>query len=135
MAALDRACFGSDSFPRRLIQRYLTSHETISIVAEAQAELKGFILLHWAPHTAEVATLDVHPAWRRRGIGTALLNRAEAEANAMGILKLALHVETTNQGAIGLYQRLGFVITAGSPGYYAGRRDAWVMVKPIHGPA
>lgn len=41
-------------------------------------------------HRAEIAKLLVHPGWRRRGIGRALLAEAEAAARAAGKLLLVL---------------------------------------------
>lgn len=51
-------------------------------------------------------------------------------------LRLAvLHVQLTNAGAIQLYQRAGFIITALKRGHYRGikygGKDAYEMAKPL----
>ncbi len=76
-----------------------------------------------------VSNVAVVPQFRRRGIATALLQKAEQEANDQGFTKLVLEVETDNSGAIRAYERFGFstVLTTlfkrrerilGCPGYY-----------------
>jgi GNAT superfamily N-acetyltransferase len=48
--------------------------------------------------------LYVVPAWRGRGIGSALVARAEAQARSMGVVRLYLYTAR----ARGLYEQLGW---------------------------
>ena len=50
----------------------------------------------------------VDPAYRRQGIGKALIKHAEAWAKDRGYTQMGLQVFTTNQSAINLYQQLGY---------------------------
>lgn len=61
-------------------------------------------------------------AGRKRGIATALLARALAEAQAAGFATASLTVDADSPtGALGLYQRVGFTV-----------RDTWVaQFKPL----
>ena len=101
--------------------------------------MAGFVILHVGADSggggrvAEIATLDVHPDHRRRGLGTSLMSQVEALAVAESVRILSLHVATTNSGAISLYRRLGFNPVARARAYYPGGRDAWVMLKPALG--
>lgn len=52
--------------------------------------------------------LAVLPDQRSRGIGSALLTAAEAEARRRGCCKLTLEVREDNPPAQGLYRKLGF---------------------------
>lgn len=52
--------------------------------------------------------LSVTGRCRNRGIGTALIQRAEQYANELGISAIRLHVEKANEAATRLYERLGF---------------------------
>jgi ribosomal protein S18 acetylase RimI-like enzyme len=48
------------------------------------------------------------PAYRRQGIGRALMEHADSWAKAQGYTQIGLQVFTTNQPAIELYQQLGY---------------------------
>jgi [ribosomal protein S18]-alanine N-acetyltransferase len=60
----------------------------------------------------------VHPQWRRRGLGRALLTHVLAEAAAIGAPKATLEVRASNTPAIALYEAGGFVRAAVRPAYY-----------------
>jgi mycothiol synthase len=62
--------------------------------------------------------LGVRPAWRRHGIGQALLSHAFAELERRGIKGVALNVDTGNKsGAPALYERVGMHSTQASHTY------------------
>lgn len=52
--------------------------------------------------------MGVHPAYRRRGVGAAILRLAESAAAAAGVWNLHLHVRAFNRAAIALYEQAGF---------------------------
>lgn len=58
-------------------------------------------------HVADLG-LMVAAAYRRRGIGTRLLEEAVGWARMSGVLKLELHVFPWNEPAIALYEAFGF---------------------------
>jgi ribosomal protein S18 acetylase RimI-like enzyme len=53
----------------------------------------------------------VHEQFRRRGYARAGMLVLEEKAKALGIEKMALHVFGSNQGALALYQEIGYEIT------------------------
>ena len=65
---------------------------------------------------ADIAKLLVHSRARRRGLGAALMQAAEAEARRMGRTLLTLDTET-GSGAERLYLRLGWTLFGQVPGY------------------
>lgn len=81
-----------------------------------------------------VGELDVDPRYRNRGIGGALLDRAEAQAHAGGYRQMSL-VTTTINPARRLYERHGFrvVETRTDPDYerYTGIEGRVRMVKEL----
>lgn len=56
----------------------------------------------------QIFMLYVEPAHRRRGIATALIEQAQQWGKERGDRSLALQVFTHNQGAMKLYENLGF---------------------------
>jgi ribosomal-protein-alanine N-acetyltransferase len=95
----------------------------------------GLILLLIQPPDGEVLTLAVMPGRRRRGIATALLDRALELARQAGASRLLLEVAADNGPALGFYRRHGFRPLRRRPGYY--RRapgppvDAEVLCLPL----
>jgi ribosomal-protein-alanine N-acetyltransferase len=91
----------------------------------------GFILLRVVADEAEILTLAVQPAARRRGLGARLVREGAAVAAARGATRLFLEVADDNAAALGLYARAGFAKAGRRPGYYArsdgGRQDALIL--------
>ena len=82
----------------------------------------GFILIRAMAGEAEILTLAVRPAARRRGAGRALVTAGADEALQRGAACLFLEVAADNAPAIGLYEGAGFVQVGRRAGYY--RRGA-----------
>ncbi len=81
----------------------------------------GYIIFYPEGHIVSIA---VHPAYRRRGIGTELV--AVALKRTSG--KASVEVRTSNEVAKKFYMHLGFSIQTIIPDYY-GDEDAVVMVS------
>lgn len=94
-------------------------------------EADGFVLLRAVAEEAEILTLAVRPAARRRGLGGRLVDAGAAAAAARGASRMFLEVADDNAGAIGLYLGAGFTEVGRRPGYYdradGGRRDALIL--------
>jgi ribosomal-protein-alanine N-acetyltransferase len=83
------------------------------------ASEEGFILVRSLGPEAEVITLAVAPAARRRGLGRALVETAAAAVAAGGAEALFLEVAADNAPALALYESTGFVRAGHRRGYYA----------------
>ena len=92
----------------------------------------GFILARSIAGEAEVLTLAVDPAARRRGLGRALLNASFALAIQAGAGRMFLEVEAGNLGAIALYERAGFAYAGRRRSYYASGADALVYRRDLN---
>jgi ribosomal-protein-alanine N-acetyltransferase len=86
----------------------------------------GFILARAAGGEAEILTLAVIPAARRRGIARALILAAAHHAQGLGAESLFLEVATGNEPAFRLYTGVGFT-AAGRRKAYFGAEDAHVL--------
>lgn len=72
-----------------------------------------------------VAMLAVDKAQRKRGIGKWLVRRATQAMRDAGCDEVVLETEVTNQGAIALYESLGFVRDKRLLRYYLNGNDAF----------
>jgi [ribosomal protein S18]-alanine N-acetyltransferase len=87
----------------------------------------GMVLARIAGDEAEVMTLAVIPANRRRGLGAALLDAALRAIRDCGARLVFLEVSELNQAARALYAAAGFVEVGRRRCYYADGSDALVL--------
>jgi ribosomal-protein-alanine N-acetyltransferase len=81
-----------------------------------------------------ITLLAVHPAQRRRGLGSRVLRDLLAEARRRGAAAATLEVNAANTAARGLYDRLGFRIRGRRRGYYRDGGDALIQWTSLGGP-
>lgn len=80
---------------------------------------------------AELLTLAVDPAARRRGQGRALVTRFLAAARAQGAETAFLEVAADNTAAIALYAATGWTEVGRRRGYYGDGIDALVLRRDL----
>ncbi len=93
----------------------------------------GLVLARVTADEAEILTLAVTPAARRRGIGMALVRGAMDRAAASGAAAMFLEVASANRPARTLYDRCGFVRVGRRARYYPGGGDALVLRADLTG--
>ena len=138
--AVEELCFApAFRFSRTLMRQLVESPDSATWIAEEDAEpeieLIGFSIVEWtagpSKSFAYIQTIEVHPAFRGRGIGGELLSRAEASARAAGAHSIGLHVDVENAAAIRLYESRGYARQGREEHYYARHRAAFVYEKSI----
>ena len=96
------------------IRAFNDNPRELLLVAEAAGQIVGNIGFHIAKrrrlsHSGEFG-MSVHPNWRNRGIGSALLDSlVEWALSVPEIEKICLKVRADNDRAITLYKKHGFV--------------------------
>ncbi|MEO7288692.1 MAG: ribosomal protein S18-alanine N-acetyltransferase [Jatrophihabitantaceae bacterium] len=134
----EQAMFGSESWSRASYQDELADSQTryYLIAEEATAGSPATVLgcggLMTIAETAQVLTVGVLPAARRRGIGALLVQALVAEAARRQAEEVLLEVRIDNQAARKLYEAQGFAMIGTRRGYYdRGRVDAVVMRRGL----
>jgi ribosomal-protein-alanine N-acetyltransferase len=127
-------------WPAQALRATLDGSHVTGLVAGAGDHAAGFILLSSVAGEAEILTLAVRPADRRRGVAAALVEAAAGVALAQASEVLWLEVAEDNPAAIALYARAGFALAGRRPRYYprpgAASVDALLMRRPLNsGPA
>ena len=134
MYALDLECFEPPfRFTRRAMHRFAEQPGAITILAETgdPPRLAGFVIAHMEGRTAYIVTLDVAPAFRRRGLARILMSATESRALAAGAHEIALHVFTGNTNAIQSYESLGYGRLRMAENFYAPGTHAHVYRKEL----
>lgn len=98
--------------PARLVDRKQTVQPGLLLVATAGDEIVGAVMAGFDGTRGWMHHLAVAPAWRRRGVATALVRAAEAGLRRLGCPKLNLQVVPENAGVVAFYRRLGFEVEA-----------------------
>lgn len=89
---------------------------------DQQGTASGFTLCRAAGPEVELLLIAVHPEWRGRGIGEALIGAACADAGLRGASEIFLEVRDNNHPARALYRKTGFIDVGRRPDYYKGER-------------
>lgn len=95
----------------------------------------GVIVVWLVLDEAHIATLSVHPDYRRRGIGQALVATTLAAAVRKKMASATLEVRAGNLAAQQLYKRFHFKVIGRRPRYYRdNNEDALIMTINKLGP-
>lgn len=130
----ERAMFGTEAWTMSGYRNELADTERrYYLSAESTAdELLGWAGVMVIADSAEILTVGVIPAARRRGVARQLLDGLLTEARRRGAVEAFLEVRIDNEAAQALYVREGFVQVGLRRGYYdGGRVDAVVMRREL----
>ena len=131
IAQLEQQCF-SDPWSENSIASELDNALSYWLVAEDNGVIAGYVGSQSVLDGADMMNLAVAPAYRRQGIGQALVTALIDYLQQKGIIVLLLEVRVSNDPAIALYQRLGFQQIGRRPNYYHHpREDALIMRKEL----
>lgn len=94
-------------------------------------ELAGYYLLMYALDEAHLLDVALAGERQRQGLGRRLLDELAERARSQGMTSILLEVRPSNERALEVYRRHGYVHIGRRKGYYpagaAGREDAIVM--------
>jgi ribosomal-protein-alanine N-acetyltransferase len=97
-------------------------------VAEVDGQIAAMLVLWLIIDEAHIATIAVHPDFRRQGIGEKILIHALRAAQGEGVQRAFLEVRAGNTAAQAMYKKYGFEFTGIRPGYYKdNNEDALLM--------
>ena len=105
-------------------------------VAEEGGAIRGFATVEHEPWHARLVLwfLYVDPAWRRRGVGRALLARAEDHGRSLGASHVWLETSNVNVPGVAAYERLGYRL-CGADTFFYGRylpgETALYLARPL----
>ncbi len=131
VAELEKRCF-NDPWSESALADSLDDPCAKLMVALYGGAVCGYICLMLTDDNGYIPRVCVRPAYRRRGIATALMDTAETAAKVFGCTSVTLEVRESNSAAIALYESLGYRPLGKRPGFYTDPIEAAiVMSKPI----
>jgi ribosomal-protein-alanine N-acetyltransferase len=126
---IDQASF-SLPWPERSFRFEITDNPASRCwVAEGDDRIVGMLVLWLIVDEAHIATIAVHPDYRRQGIGQALLLHSLKSANEEGAVSSFLEVRESNMTAQTMYRKYGFVETGKRLHYYKDNDENAILMS------
>lgn len=101
--------------------------------AIAATRSRGVDMLEGRTDLVVVWDLRVAPAWRQRGVGTALLAAVEQWSRERAATELKVETQNVNPAACCLYRACGFRLAQATPGAYPDLQEEVQLIwrKPV----
>ena len=129
VAQLETLCF-SDPWSEKSVASELTNPLSCWLVALEGDRVAGYVGSQTVLDETDMMNIAVHPDFRRRGIAQELVEALIRELSERGSHKLTLEVRVSNENAISLYKKLGFVQVGLRKNYYRNpKEDALILRK------
>ncbi|HHW12804.1 MAG TPA: ribosomal protein S18-alanine N-acetyltransferase [Firmicutes bacterium] len=128
--AIEEQCFPVPWSRSAFLYELLENERAYYCVAKTATKVVGYVGMWVILDEGHITNLAVDPAYRRKGIGRALLEHLITEGKKRGVRFLTLEVRSSNLVAQQLYRKLGFYEAGVRPGYYQdNQEDAIIMWK------
>ncbi len=120
---------------RQAFTDFFAVKDTFALLVEEAGKAIAMMVYRVTFDQADVLTLAVLPAFRRRGIAKMLVGKTLESCKELGAKKLFLEVEDGNIAALKLYENAGFKNISRRKLYYqqldGSLTDALVMAKKL----
>lgn len=128
-ALLERQIF-SQPWSENGFLNALQLENTIFLVAKEDERVVGYVGMYRSLDEGEITNVAVAPDVRRRGIGEKLLHKLFSLAEEKGVEKIILEVRVSNDSAVRLYEKNGFVRCGIRKGFYEfPKEDAYIYCR------
>ncbi len=122
-AARIEALSSPDAWSEKAFRDALLSPDTLYAVAEQDGCVVGCCGLWRFLEEADICNVAVLSSCRRQGIGTGMLRYLMEWGRRQGVRRFTLEVRKGNLAAVGLYEKLGFVVEGKRRDFYQNPRD------------
>lgn len=128
VAKLEASIF-SQPWSRQGFLDALRMEHAVFLVAQDEEEVVGYIGMYCSLDEGEITNVAVDSRKRCMGIGGMLIAAMKQEATQRGIAQIVLEVRVSNESAIHLYEKNGFVNQGIRKGFYElPKEDAYIMI-------
>ena len=96
--------------PEADIERKLAVQRDLFLVGDLDGRIIATVMAGFDGHRGWVHLVAVHPDYRHRGFGRALMIEAEKKLRRVGCTKINLQVRAGNQEVVAFYETLGYCV-------------------------
>ena len=127
---IEKQCFEQEAFTKQQLAYLLTDYNAIGLAARVNGEIAGFAIarvdIRRNMSFGHILTVDIAPAYRRKGIAQKLLHEVETIFREKGIKECRLEVREDNVAALNLYQKLGYKKVGKLAKYYGNAHGLYL---------
>ncbi len=124
---IEKECF-SLPWSEKSFQDSITREDTIFLVCEEESMITGYIGMYVSFDEGSITNVAVHPSYRKKGYGDALVSAVKIAAKEKQVESIFLEVRVSNVPAISLYQKMGFENLGIRKNFYDHpKEDAYIM--------
>lgn len=109
------------------LKRELDNDLACYFVAEDEGEVLAYGGMWLVVTEAQITNIAVREDKRRQGLGTLILKKLLEEAKQRYMMGVTLEVRVSNEKALSLYTKNGFVSEGVRKNYYEDNEDAYIM--------
>lgn len=126
-ALLEKTNLGKEAWTQKQLIDALTRDDTIYLVAAKAGRVVGLCGVQNISGEGEITNVSVARDCRGEGIGYKMVKQLLERGVGIGIKDYTLEVRASNEPAIRLYERLGFVSEGVRPNFYDDPKDDAVI--------
>ncbi len=129
VAEIEKKCF-SVPWSEKSFRDEIKNKLAVYFVAKTGGRCVGYAGFWNVSGEGGITNVAVLPEYRRRGVGSLIIEEMIHTANALNLELLTLEVRKSNSAAQRLYRKYGFDIIGERKRYYSDNsEDAWIMTK------
>lgn len=126
---IEEACF-AHPWSRQSVESELANENSVFIAAVEGEKVIGYIGMSVVIDEGYIFNVAVNADFRRKGVGTALINELVTYGKKNDLCFITLEVRESNQAAISLYSDFGFIKVGERKNYYSDpAENAILMTK------
>ncbi|NLN42172.1 MAG: ribosomal protein S18-alanine N-acetyltransferase [Clostridiales bacterium] len=126
--SIEKLCFSTPWSREAFRAEIERNHCARYVVAELEGKVIGYGGMWIILDEAHITNIAVHPDYRGKGVGEALMKALIGTASRLRVDGMTLEVRVSNVIAQNLYKKLGFVSVGVRKGYYGDNgEDALIM--------
>lgn len=128
IAAIEKLCFSSPWSLESIEYEIAVNNLALYVVGEVDGKIVGYVGIWLIVDEGHITNVAVHPDWRRRHIGEAIIKTLIDVTEKNGVTAHTLEVRASNIAAQKLYEKFGFKADGIRRSYYEDNgEDAIIM--------
>lgn len=131
VCAIEKKCFSIPWSKKSFEDELNKNNMAIYLVALYEKKVIGYAGMWHVINEGHITNIAVDPEYRKKGVGKKLVNELIEIAKDKEMIGITLEVRTSNEVAINLYKKQGFLLEGIRKEYYENKEDALIMWKHL----